>query len=211
MLRIETATVGALATNCYLVGADEADCILMIDPGGEPQALLQQAARIGKSVQALLLTHGHVDHIAAAAAIQRATAAKVYAHAADAEIINKPDPYWASLVGGAEGCRVDVELGEGDQLHLAGLDITVMHTPGHSPGGVCFVTADAAFCGDTLFAGSIGRTDLPGGDEQEMVASLTRLVSSLADDTRLYPGHGAATTMRREQASNPFLQTLPGV
>ncbi len=203
-------TVGALATNCYLVGADDADCIVMIDPGGEPEVLLEEAGEMGASVEAILLTHGHVDHIAGAAGIQRATAAKLYAHAAGVEMVNKPDAYWASLVGGAEACGVDVELGEGDELHLAGLDIAVMHTPGHSPGGVCFVTADALFCGDTLFAGSIGRTDLPGANEQEMIASLTRLVSTLPDETRVFPGHGPATTMRQEKASNPFLQNLCG-
>ncbi len=210
MLKIRSVTVGALATNCYLVGADDADCIVMIDPGGEPEVLLEEAREMGKRVEAILLTHGHVDHIAGAGEIQRATGAKVYAHAADAAMTKKPDPYWASLVGGVEACGVDVELGDGDELHLAGLDISVMHTPGHSPGGVCFITADALFCGDTLFAGSIGRTDLPGADTQAMNASLRRLASTLPDETRVFPGHGPATTMRQEKAGNPFLQDLPG-
>ena len=206
MLDLSVVTVGALATNCYLLGAEKAGGIVIIDPGGEPQRLLQEAEAMGGAVAALLLTHGHVDHIAACAEIIRATGAKLYIHSGDAVMVREPDPYWASLVGGCEPCAPDVELGDDRLLHLAGLEIAGLHTPGHSPGGVCYLIADACFCGDTLFAGSIGRTDLPLADPQAMDASLARMVSVLADETRIFPGHGPPTTMAAEKMTNPFLK-----
>ncbi len=210
MDRIGTLTVGPLATNCYLLGGDKADSIVIIDPGDEAELLLDEADEMAGTVAAILITHGHVDHIAAAAEVQRATGAKLYVHAADAPMLTRPDPYWASLVGGVKPCSADVELADGDELHLAGVDIRVMHTPGHSPGGVCFVTSEAVFCGDTLFAGSIGRTDLPGSDHDAMVSSLDRLVSELPDEMLVYPGHGPATTIGEEKTDNPFIEDLSG-
>ena len=204
-MKVKMLTVGALGTNCYLLGAKNAGGIVMIDPGGEPQRLLQEADEMGGSVAALLLTHGHVDHIAACAEIIRATGAKLYVHSGDVPLVRQPDPYWASLVGGCEPCEPDVEVADGQRLELAGLELTVLHTPGHSPGGVCYLTADACFCGDTLFADSIGRTDLPLADPQVMNASLARMVSVLADETRVFPGHGPATTIAAEKMTNPFL------
>ncbi len=209
MLKMELLTVGPLATNSYLLGGEDAGGIVIIDPGGDAQSLLRQAEEIGGSVEALLLTHGHVDHIAACAEIIRATGAKLYVHSGDAELVRKPDAYWASLVGGCEACDPDVEVGDGDRLHLAGLELTVLHTPGHSPGGVCYLTDDACFCGDTLFAGSIGRTDLPLADSQAMQTSLARMFSELPDEMRVFPGHGPTTTMAAEKKTNPFLQDLP--
>ncbi len=214
MLKMKLLTVGALGTNCYLLGAENAGGIVMIDPGGDAEALLAEADEMAGSVEALLLTHGHVDHIAACAEIIRATGAKLYIHSGDALMVTKPDQYWASLVGGCEPCEPDVEVGDGERLELAGLEITVLHTPGHSPGGVCYLTADACFCGDTLFAGSIGRTDLPLADPQAMNASLARMVSVLADEPQIFPGHGPPTTMAAEKNTNPFLRDIfdiPGI
>jgi hydroxyacylglutathione hydrolase len=209
MLKMELLTVGPLATNSYLLGGEDAGGIVIIDPGGEAQSLLRKAEEMAGPVAALLLTHGHVDHIAACAELIRATGAKLYVHSGDAELVRKPDAYWASLVGGCEACEPDVAVADGDRLHLAGLELTVLHTPGHSPGGVCYLTDNVCFCGDTLFAGSIGRTDLPLGDEQAMEASLARMLSELPDEMDIFPGHGPATTMAAEKKTNPFLQDLP--
>lgn len=210
MVQANTLIVGSLETNCYLVTPEEGNGeVIVVDPGAEPGAILDCIGALELKIAAILLTHGHVDHMAAAAAIRSSSGAQVHIHAADADMLRKPDPYWASIVGGAEACDVDVELADGGQLHLAGLDISVMHTPGHSPGSVCYMVGDTLFSGDTLFAGSMGRTDLPGGDERAMQASLARLVAEVDGNVQVLPGHGPDTTMESERRSNPFLQDLP--
>jgi hydroxyacylglutathione hydrolase len=210
MLRIETLTVGPLETNCYLFApVSPTGEVVIVDPGAEPEAILDAVSRLELKVAAILLTHGHVDHMAAAAAVRDATGAPVHMHVADAGMVRKPDPYWASLVGGVEPCEVDVELTGDEQLHLAGVDLQVIHTPGHSPGSICYMVGGTLFSGDTLFAGSIGRTDLPGGDDRVMQASLARLTAEVTGETRVLPGHGPETTMQAECQANPFLQDLP--
>lgn len=205
MIQMHTLVVGALGTNCYLVGDDAADTIVVIDPGGEADRILSQIEQTGKRLEAILITHGHVDHVAAVAAIREQTGAPVYAHPADGPMMERPDPMWAQMVGGVPPCSIDVAPADGDVLNLGGLSFTVISTPGHSPGGVCYLTGNTLFSGDTLFEGTIGRTDLAGSDHGKMRESLTRLMDALSDDVEVYPGHGDSTTIARERRSNPFL------
>ncbi|KUP96118.1 MBL fold metallo-hydrolase [Thermobifida cellulosilytica] len=216
---------GPLAANCYVVAsAAEAECVI-VDPG-------QQAAEgVAKLVDeyaltpvAVLLTHGHFDHVWSAAQVCRTYGVAAYAHPADRPLLSDPargvDPglaaQLAALFGGErlrEPERV-VEVADGQVLDLAGLEITVAHAPGHTPGSVVYAlpaTGDAPevlLTGDLLFAGSIGRTDFPGGDHAEILRSLSRVCLSRADDTAVLPGHGPRTTIGRERATNPFLRDL---
>ena len=208
MINIDTLVVGALGTNCYIVGDDAADAVVAVDPGGEAERILSHIEQTGKRLEAILITHGHVDHVAAAARVSTETGAPIHAHPADGFMMERPDPMWAQMVGGVPPCSVDVELADGDVLKLAGLSLTVIGTPGHSPGGVCLLTGDTLFSGDTLFEGSIGRTDLPGSDTAQMAGSLGRLMNDLADNVDVYPGHGEGTTIGEERRSNPFLQGM---
>ena len=195
MLNIETLTLGAYGTNCYIVhdGASKTCCV--IDPGYTPEKVLDEVRSLGLTVEAILLTHGHFDHVGGVREIAVETGCRVYLCADDLSL--PPQMTAGSLY------YTDT-YGEGDTLHLAGLTISVIHTPGHTPGSVCLLIEDAMFCGDTLFAGSCGRTDFPGGSGADMRASLRRL-SCLAADYRVYPGHGAPTTLAEEKQYNPYL------
>ncbi|MFP3903102.1 MAG: MBL fold metallo-hydrolase [Armatimonadota bacterium] len=200
--------VGALQTNCYLIGADGSADAAVIDPGAEADMLLQETADMDRRVTAVVLTHGHVDHIKGVSEIVEATGAEVYIHGADSDILRSPDPFWSSMVGGCEGSEATGKIADGDLLEVAGLQLTVMHTPGHSPGSVCLMMDGSCFTGDTLFAGSIGRTDLPGSDPQAMERSLNRLMEQIPDDVEILPGHGPTSTMAEERSSNPFLTAM---
>ncbi len=195
-MNIITIQGGALQTNCYMVFADEADGCVVIDPGFHPAPILEKAQLLGKKIQAVLLTHGHFDHVGGVQALRDATGCRVYLHEADLTL-----PHQLTL--GKIPCTH--HYGEGDTLFLAGLTFEILHTPGHTGGGVCILCADTIFCGDTLFAGSCGRTDFPGSDPTQMRRSLDRL-SGLQQDYTLLPGHGEGTTLSQEKRYNPYLQ-----
>lgn len=204
-MKIETLALGPLQANCYIV-SDGADCII-IDPGGEPQRLLDHCRQANLQPSLVLLTHGHVDHIAAACAL-KAAGATVLAHEADHHFVENPHPYFAQMVGGLEACHVDGNLEDGQKVTVGDTTLTVIHTPGHSLGCVCLLGPGLVFTGDTLFAGSVGRTDLPGGDWATLVTSLRRLIDLTTPETIIYPGHGPQSTMGEEVQTNPFLQEL---
>ena len=195
MLNIETLTLGAYGTNCYIVhdGASKTCCV--IDPGYTPEKVLDEVRSLGLTVEAILLTHGHFDHVGGVREIAVETGCRVYLCADD---LSMPPQMTAGPLYYTE------TYGEGDTLHLAGLTISVIRTPGHTPGSVCLLIENAMFCGDTLFAGSCGRTDLPGGSWAAMQTSLGRL-AGLQADYRVYPGHGEPTTLAREKRYNPYL------
>lgn len=187
--------LGSYQTNCYLVWNEErADCVV-IDPGDEAQKVLAEAEKLGKRIAAILLTHGHFDHVGAVRNIAAETDCDVYLHSAE---LTLPKIFTA----GALYCTHTYE--EGDTVEVAGLRFTVLHTPGHTPGSVCLVCEKTMFSGDTLFAGSCGRTDLPGGSRSTIAQSLQRL-AQLESDYTVCPGHGPFTTLSYEKQTNPYL------
>jgi len=203
-------TVGAFQENCYLVRPDGAEKALLIDPGDEAERLQAAMSELGVEPEAILLTHTHIDHIGAVAPIARATGVPVYCPRAELTILAQPDRFFPAAWGSVEAWEADQPLDGGERLQLAGLDIDVVPTPGHSPGHVTYVIGGALFSGDVLFQNSIGRTDLPGADHATLMASIAGLLERFDDDTTVHPGHMGLTTLGRERASNPFLQALAG-
>jgi len=206
---------GAFAANCYVVApARGAECVI-VDPGQDAQQGIDELlVRYRLKPIAVLLTHGHIDHMWSVAPVCGAKGIPAYIHPDDRELLADPAKGLSltvgqQLFGGITFTEPDDvrELADGSALTLAGLDFTVRHTPGHTPGSVTFKSENGLFTGDLLFAGSIGRTDLPGGDHQVMLRSLARTLT-LPDDTLVLPGHGPQTTIGAERRTNPFLTGL---
>jgi len=196
MIQIHTMPLGSYQTNCYLVWEEGSDTCLVIDPGYEAQQILLEVQRLQKTVEAIALTHGHFDHVGAIREIAESTDCDVY-------VCDRELTIPARLSAGP--IYHTHTYGQGDVLQVAGLELQVMHTPGHSVGSVCLKCQDCIFSGDTLFAGTCGRTDLPGGSWTEIVASLKTL-AALEGDYRVYPGHGPSTTLAEERRLNPYMQ-----
>ena len=196
MLNIETLPLGAYQTNCYIVwGENSHDCIV-IDPGYAPEQVILEAEDLGKQITAILLTHGHFDHVGGVKGIAERLGCPVYLHEAE---LSQPEEMTAGPL-----CYTNT-YGEGDILQVAGLTLRVLHTPGHTPGSVCLLAEDTLFAGDTLFQNSIGRTDFPGGSFVRMQNSLRRL-AALEGNFRVLPGHGPETTLDDERTYNPYLR-----
>ncbi|MBO0772498.1 MAG: MBL fold metallo-hydrolase [Actinobacteria bacterium] len=208
---------GSLAANCYLVAPGPGEECVIIDPGQDAGPGIEEviAAHRLKPV-AVLLTHGHLDHVWSVAPVCGARDIPAYIHPADRELLTDPAKGLVlgpgqQLFGGIEFTEPDevAELTDGMTLRLAGIELVVDHAPGHTPGSVAFRHADGMlFSGDLLFAGSIGRSDLPGGNHQELLASVARVCLTLPDETWVLPGHGPDTTIGAERAGNPFLAGL---
>ncbi len=202
-------TVGVAAENTWVARRDGADAALLIDPGDEPERLLE--AIEGLTVEAILVTHCHFDHIGAVAPLARATGAPVYCPKLEVPLLEDIMRFvpWPGI-GPFESWHADHTVEGGEKLELAGFDIDVIFTPGHSPGHVTYSIPDeqAVFSGDVLFEGSVGRVDLPGGDWPTLAASIQTLLDTLPAETRVLPGHMGETTLGAERAGNPFLQQL---
>jgi hydroxyacylglutathione hydrolase len=206
-MKLAAVQVGITQTNCYVVGCEETREGVVIDPGGHPERILKAIEESGLAIRYVLNTHCHFDHMQANAEIVAATGAPLALHPAELPILE--------LKGGAalfglseiESPMPDVELEDGQELEVGTLRFRVLHTPGHSPGSVTFYLAQegAAFDGDVLFAGGVGRTDLPGGDWNALKRSIREVLFKLPDETVLYPGHMTKTTVGHEKAHNPFL------
>ena len=202
---------GPIQTNAYLLTSPERGEALLIDaPGGIWAKIAPQLAADGVKLGALWLTHGHWDHTQGGAEVVRESGAKVVAHAADKPLIETPE-IMEGFMGeklGLESIAVDQWVDQGDILDVLGEAVEVRHVPGHCPGNIMFVwsAAGVAFVGDAIFAGSVGRTDLPGGSFAELEQSIRAQVFSLPDETVLYPGHGPATTVANEKRSNPYVR-----
>ena len=195
-MNLVTMPLGSYQTNCYLVWGENSDHCVVIDPGFEPETVLLKAQQLGKKIEAILLTHGHFDHVGGVKEIAQATGCRVYLCQ---EELAMPQQWTAGeLYYTHTYC-------EGDIMELAGVSFRVLHTPGHTPGSVCLMAEDTIFSGDTLFQSSCGRTDLPGGSWSEITKSLKRLAALEADYT-VYPGHGSATTLNEEKTYNPYMR-----
>lgn len=204
---VEKLEVGPIMANCFIAGCEETKKCAIIDPGDEAERILAIVKKHGFEVAAIINTHGHFDHVGANAAVKRATGAPLMIHELDAP--------WLSLVAqsaanwglsGEDSPQPDRLIAHDDTISVGNLTFTVIHTPGHSPGGVALFCGKHLFVGDTLFSGSIGRTDLPKGDHNTLLTSIRERLYVLPDDVVVYTGHGPETTIGREKRSNPFVQ-----
>ena len=202
---------GQFVENCYLVIDDSTNACAVIDPGDQSGLVLHKLGDAGATPVGIWITHAHVDHVLGVPALAAATGVPVHLHPADRPLYDAvPDQAsWFGLTA-APLPPPDRALAPGDRLAVGSLEFEVRHAPGHSPGHVIFVGAGAAFVGDVLFQGSIGRTDLPGGDYDTLMESITRELLALPDSTIVYAGHGPATTIGAERRTNPFLRGLDG-
>jgi hydroxyacylglutathione hydrolase len=207
-LRVEQLSLGPIATNCYVVrrdlGAPEA---VVVDPSGSASELRLRLASAGAQCAGILLTHGHWDHLLGVADLAEGTQAPVYMAEGERALLESPagvTPPGVSM----RPYRPDVLLGGGETIEVGGISFEVFSVPGHSPAHLAYYADGCLFSGDVLFAGSVGRTDLPGASWDELVVSIRTLMDSLPPETAVYPGHGTATTLARELARNPFLAEL---
>ena len=204
-------TVGPVAENSFIFRRDGSDRALIVDPGDEAEKLLGAIDALGVTLDGILITHTHFDHIGAVAEVARATGAEVWVPGIEAFVLEDINRYvpWPGF-GPFENHKAEHTLSGGEKLELAGFEIDVLHTPGHSPGHVTFSIPDetAIFSGDVLFQQSIGRTDLPYGDHDRLMESIRMLVDTLPAETAVYPGHMGLTSLGAERASNPFLAEL---
>ena len=204
-------TVGPVAENCFLFRRDGSDRALIVDPGDEAPKLLDAIGELGVELDAILLTHTHFDHVGAVAPVARATGAEVWVPEIEKPVLSDVMRFvpWPD-VGPYESWDAEHTVAGGEKLELAGFEIDVLFTPGHSPGHVTYSIPDekVVFSGDVLFRGSVGRTDLPGGDWATLLGSIRSLVDSLPGETIVYPGHMGVTSLGAERESNPFLVEL---
>lgn len=203
---IRKMEVGAFAANCYLVACERTREAVIIDPGGDADRILQQVEKDNVTVKYIINTHGHIDHVAANDEVRKATGAPILIHEKDAEMCKKPHASLAVFVGRLKTAEPDRLLKGGEQLQVGDLVFEVIETPGHTKGCITLKADGVLFTGDTLFAGSIGRTDLPGGSYSEIIASIKNKLLVFSDDTVVYPGHGPESTIGEERRYNPFLQ-----
>jgi len=206
---LKRLVVGALETNCYLIACKKTKKTAIIDPGGEEEvdSILNILQKNGFDLKYIINTHGHIDHIAGNNLLKAKTEAVLLIHRLDADMLVDANKNFSSFVG-KEICSppADKLLEEGDEISLGTLKLIAIHTPGHTPGGISLVLNDFVFTGDTLFAGGIGRTDLPGGSYQDLIKSIKEKLLILGDDKVIYPGHGPDSTIGEERRTNPYIK-----
>ena len=209
-IAVEQLPLGSIGTNCYLVRADSgASEAAVIDPGADAAGIRLALARSGARCAAILLTHSHYDHLGALADLAEGTGAPVWLPEAEREVFERPNDFYGGLGVALRGYTGDATLlAGGETVDAAGLTFQVVSVPGHSPGHLAFATDGCLFSGDVLFAGSVGRTDLPFGDWDALLQSIRTLAETFPPETRIYPGHGPPTTLGDELARNPFLAEL---
>jgi glyoxylase-like metal-dependent hydrolase (beta-lactamase superfamily II) len=210
---VKMLTVGALGTNCFVVWCEETKEAVVIDPGFSTEneakkTVLHLIEANSLTVKFIINTHGHPDHTSGNAVVKKATGAPILIHTLDAPLLRESGKDWASMFGyQVVSPPADKTLNEGDTVHFGKQTLIILHTPGHTPGGISLVGNDCVFVGDTLFQGSIGRTDFPGGSYKALIRSIKEKLATLPDNFTVYPGHGPTTTIGTEKRNNPFLLT----
>jgi glyoxylase-like metal-dependent hydrolase (beta-lactamase superfamily II) len=195
-----------LETNCYVLGDEKTKQYLVIDPGGDLEIIEDYLKKLKLKVKYIILTHGHVDHIGALASLKRTTGAEILIHSKDSAMLYDPNQNLSIFSGDKiVPTKADRLLEEGDVIQCGGIKLGVLHTPGHTPGGISLLTDKIIFTGDSLFCGSIGRTDFPGSSYQKLIKSIKEKLMSKDDDFIIYPGHGPSSTIGEERRNNPFL------
>jgi glyoxylase-like metal-dependent hydrolase (beta-lactamase superfamily II) len=208
-LAVDRYELGPVGTNCYVVRVSrDAREAVVIDPGADAAQLRLDLARLGASIAAILITHCHYDHIGAVADLADARAVPVYVSVGEREILAQADSIYAAFGVHVRPYRGAATVDDGDDLVVAGLTFETVSVPGHSPGHVAYHVDGSLFSGDVLFAGGVGRVDLPGGDWEILLGSIRRLLDDFPPETVVYPGHGAPTTLGDELRLNPFLAEL---
>jgi hydroxyacylglutathione hydrolase len=203
-MKIEKITVGELLSNCYILISESNKESIIIDPGSEADKILGQIKKTGLKVRYIIATHGHIDHIGAIPDILRAlpSPAPICVHFKDSSMLSDPKKNLSEFAGiQAEPVQPDIILNDGDVIETGSISLTVIHTPGHTPGGISLLGGDFLFTGDTLFAGGIGRTDLPGGDFKTLQDAIRNKIFGFEDKTVIYPGHGPESTIGAEKKS----------
>ena len=208
MLRVEQLSLGPIGTNCYVVRTDlSADEAAVVDPSGDASELRLALARLGTRCTAILVTHGHWDHLVGVADLAEGTGAPVHMPEGERALLERPGEL-APMGNGYRAHMPEVTLVGGESIDVAGITFDVLSVPGHSPAHLAYYADGCLFSGDVLFAGSVGRTDIPGADWETLIASIRMLVETLPPETVVYPGHGPITTSGEELARNPFLGEL---
>jgi len=199
--------INTMGVNCYIVGCEETKEVAVIDPGGNARGIVSVLEEDGLKAVYIINTHGHIDHIGGNRGVKEATGAKILIHEADAKMLVNAVSNFSFLMGSkVTSPPADEFIKEGDRIKIGNtVELEVIHTPGHSAGGVCLKTGDIIFVGDTLFQGSIGRTDFPGGSHKQLIDNIKQKLLCYDDETVCYPGHGPATTIGFERRHNPFL------
>jgi len=199
---LKTIIAGSMGANCYILGCESSKEAIIIDPGGDYQKIIACLEEQGLEPKIIINTHGHLDHIGANDKFNL----PIYIHELDAEYLTEPVKNLSALFGPPyTSPAANRLLKDGDKIELGEISLEVIHTPGHSPGGICLKTDDIIFTGDTLFCGGIGRTDFPAASEKEIIKSIKEKIFTLDDRVIIYPGHGPCSTVGRERRENPFL------
>jgi glyoxylase-like metal-dependent hydrolase (beta-lactamase superfamily II) len=206
-MQIQQLTVGMMGVCCYILSCEKTGATAIVDPGGDEDSILSRVRDL--DVRSIIATHGHPDHVCGNGPIKEATGAEIIMHKADGDFFWQPEnKEYFSMLGLPESPPPDRLVEDGDIISIGEESLTVIHTPGHTPGGICLYSAPDLFTGDTLFVGGVGRTDFPGGSGSELLHSIQQRLLTLPSDTRVWPGHGyggSQSTIGEESRSNPFL------
>ena len=209
MIQVQQITVGSMGVCCYIVSCPETKKAAVVDPGGDVRRILAAVEQSGLEVEYIIATHGHPDHVCGIRELQEATGAKIIMHQADADFFSRTEvAKYFSMLGLEASPPADIKVEDNDLIKIGNEELQVIHTPGHTPGGVCLLNGMHLITGDTLFAGGLGRTDFPGGSQKELIASIHNRLLVLPDDTVVWPGHGYGgnrSTIGEEKRTNPFL------
>lgn len=197
--------VGSIGANCYLIGCEQTKEGAVIDPGDEGSRIVAKVKELGLNIKSIILTHGHIDHISGLDDVKKATSAQILIHREDAPMLVDGNRNLSHLMGTTRGYPpADVLLKDGDVIKVGKLEFKVLHTPGHTKGGICLEIEGIIISGDTLFQGSIGRSDFPGGSHEVLINSIKTKLLPYPDETKVYPGHGPRTSIGFERVNNPF-------